>query len=1129
MQPYIEEVSLKGFKSFSKPIKLKFDAGFGVIVGPNGSGKSNILDALCFTLGRLSTKSLRADNYSELISRNMSTDSKVSEVSVSLINDGSFPIESDRLHIRRIILPSGQTRYKLNGKNATRREILDILSRARILPEGHNIILQGDVSRFVDMTALERRRLIEEISGIIIYEERKEKTLRELEKVNEKLKDAQIVLREKENYMDNLKTEKEEAEKYKDTIDSLKQNKFTLINLRLKSKAKEDGTIGKDIEKIDNEIKGLDNKSNSTKEEIQKFKNALSELEDKIEKLGGGKRLALEREIGELKLNLEKSKSLEESSKTGLEKIADRRKQLATNLQEINKKINVEEAKLVELKKGKESILKKETDLKKESGEDKLNELENKIEELENEIEKLKENKLSLQEKIHSIQSEIDKKQYKLDDIQGKLKGKSKTDIGSEKKRYKELVQNIGRRVHEDSKLAVKISDIKKEIIKIEDELSTIRVDDKSREEFVLRDRAIKTITEAKNKGSIKGIHGTVMDLGQTDKEYSLALEVAAGYRVKNIVVDDTETAIACLNLLKSTKSGVATFLPLSKIKSVNPISTPKVEGVIGLAADLIKCNLEYRKIFRHIFRNTIVIRDIETAKRVGIGKYQMVTVDGDVFNVSGAIQGGYRIKGRGLGFKTEDLSGKIEEVAGKLEQLKGERNKAESDREGIEKELENLRKEKALLEGKLESYGEKVDEDWKSEEDTLAKEIEELNGEKNKVESQIKELEQDVKAKNQILISEKNKIKGLRAGGSTEKLNEIGKERIDVESRLAQASSVLENSLLPEKEDISRILKGLEKEKEDFEKQIESERRNREEIKKQLAVKEKEEGSFYSKLKDAFKKKGDVSEKIKEKEKVIDDISKEVSEKNDYKNKVAIKRAKVKAELETLQEEIKEFKNVKEIEKASVSQVRDKIIELEQKMSTFGQVNLKALEKWKELKEEFDNLTWKIGKLDSEKQDIEKVINEIESKKKEVFLDTFEKVNRSFTSVFEKISSYGGSLELEKKRDPFEGGILISIINDKKKRIPIASLSGGEKVLTALALIFAIQELEPAPFYLMDEIDAALDKVNSEKVAKLLKEYSCKAQVIMISHNDSVISEADQLYGVSMSNGISSIVSLKV
>jgi chromosome segregation protein len=323
--------------------------------------------------------------------------------------------------------------------------------------------------------------------------------------------------------------------------------------------------------------------------------------------------------------------------------------------------------------------------------------------------------------------------------------------------------------------------------------------------------------------------------------------------------------------------------------------------------------------------------------------------------------------------------------------------------------------------------------------------------------------------------------------------------------------------------------LKGLEKEKEDFEKQIESERKKREEVKKQLAVKEKEEGSFYSKLKDAFKRKGDMSEKIKEKEKVIDDISREVSEKNDYKNRIAIKRAKVKAELETLQEEIKEFKNVKEIEKASASQVRDKIIELEQKMSAFGQVNLKALEKWKELKEEFDNLTWKIGKLDSEKQDIEKVINEIESKKKEVFLDTFSKVDKSFTTVFNKISSYKGNMELEKKKDPFEGGILINIVNDKNKRIPIASLSGGEKVLTALALIFAIQELEPAPFYLMDEIDAALDKVNSEKVAKLLKEYSCKAQVIMISHNDSVISEADQLYGVSMNNGISSIVSLKV
>jgi len=197
--------------------------------------------------------------------------------------------------------------------------------------------------------------------------------------------------------------------------------------------------------------------------------------------------------------------------------------------------------------------------------------------------------------------------------------------------------------------------------------------------------------------------------------------------------------------------------------------------------------------------------------------------------------------------------------------------------------------------------------------------------------------------------------------------------------------------------------------------------------------------------------------------------------------------------------------------------------------MQGFGQVNLKALEKWKELKEEFDNLTWKIGKLDSEKQDVEKVINEIEGKKKEIFLEAYYKVSENFTKIFGKISEYTAELELEKKKDPFAGGVLMNLSNAKNKKIPIASLSGGEKVLTALALIFSIQELEPAPFYLMDEIDAALDKVNSEKVAKLVKEYSKRAQVIMISHNDAIISEADQLYGVSMNKGISSVVSLKI
>lgn len=1129
MQPYIEEVFIKGFKSFGKPVRLKFEPQLGVVVGPNGSGKSNVLDSLCFVLGRLSTKSLRADNYSELISRSISS-SGVSEVSITLYNDGSFPVDSQRLQIKRIILKSGQTKYKLNGKNATRREVLEILSRARILPEGHNIILQGDVSRFVDMTAFERRKLVEEVSGIVIYEERKEKTLNELNKVKEKLNDAQIVLREKESYMDNLKTEKEEAEKYKDTILALKKNKHTLINLKLESRNKSEKDIEKEINDIENKIETLTSKYNSNKNIIENLKEELHTLENKIEEMGGGERLSLQKDIENLKVNIQNSKNLEESSKNELQRISNRKKQLESNLKELFRKVNEEKNKLSSLEKEKASILEKESSIRSEVGEERLEKIQKKIDEIDKELQTFKENKLNLKEELHRLQSEIDKKDYRFQDITSRLDKKSKksSDLVSQKSKYKDIVQEIGKLVHEDSKLAVSIGEIRKKIIQIEDELGKIRVEDKFREEFVLRDLAIKTVLDAKKKNTIDGIHGTVMDLGQVDKQYATALEVSAGGKLKNIVVDDTEVAITCLNLLKRTKSGIATFLPISKIKSFSKIPLPQSKGIIGFASNLINCNPKYKSIFQYIFANTVIVEDIDSAKEAGIGKYRMVTLNGDVFNISGAIQGGYRSKVRGLGFKSEDLSEKISEVSGELNSLKEEKEAYESKREEIEQTLENLRKEKAILEGRLESFDEEDEEALMNEKTSLSEELKKLNNSKKEIQESIKKIEKEIEEKNNLLDNEKQKIQMLRSSSSKQKLESIQDNRIEIESKLAQSRSVLENTLSPEKENINRVLKELEKEKITFEKQIISEAKRREELSKELNVKEKQEGSVYVKLKSAFKRKAQIKEEIKDKERLGEDISKEISDIKDSKNNIVIRKAKLKAEIDSLIEESKEYQNIEVLKNASFTAVKQNIISLEEKMSSFGQVNLKALEKWNQLKKEFDDLTWKIGKLDSERHDIQKVIDKIENKKREIFFNTFEKIRKNFEVIFSKLSKYSGTLDLENKKDPFEGGVKMRIMKEKKK-IPLASLSGGEKVMAALGLIFSIQELEPAPFYLMDEIDAALDKVNSEKIAKLLKEYSKKAQVIIVSHNDSVISVADQLYGVSMNKGLSSVIGLKV
>ncbi|MEM5832227.1 MAG: AAA family ATPase [Candidatus Aenigmatarchaeota archaeon] len=810
---YIKKIVLQGFKSFNRKTVIPFVNGLNVIVGPNGSGKSNIIDAICFVLGKISAKQMRADKLSELIFRGNENKKPAEVASVSIIFDNTdrkFPIDSDEVIITRKVNRKGHTIYKINDKTETRERVLEILSFANLRPDGYNIILQGDVTRIVEMSESERREIIDQLSGIYEYNQKKEKAMQDLEKIEQRLKELELVITEKYKKYKELEEQRNIALKYKELEKELRIVKKSLLI--------------KKSEEIDRQI-------NDIKKQIEEMERFVQEMAEKI-----------------AKIDEEINKKEEE-----INKILKNFKNIAKKEEESNLKVELE------IKKAKYEYNKKE-------------------------IERL----LNL---IHSLES-----------------------IKSER----------------DMPIAVK---------------------------------------EILNLG-LSGVYGTIYNLMKVPEEYQLAIEVAAANHLFDIVVENFDVAKNCIEYLKKERIGRATFLPLDKL-SYKRLEEKflEIDGVVGIASDLIKFDKKFEAAFEFVFGNTLVIKDLDVGKRVGIGRVRMVTLDGDLIERSGVVSGGYVVRKVFTDF-------------------------------GKEKEIEKYR------------------------------EI-------------IKKLE------------EENKVLELEIEEIESKLRKIKPIEIDVSIEID-------------------------------EKELEKLRRERKKL---------------------------------------------FDEKLNLQNKIAnnkIKIARLEAEKEKYLAELEEFRDVQEF----INEDFEKLTIMQDKISfeikSLGPINFKAIEDFEKIKSDFETLKEKFDKVRAEKDKIIATISEIENKRREKFFSTMNMVSERFNYLFNKLIGGQAKIELEDANN-LDSGLLIEVKFPDKGYVDLDSLSGGEKTLVAILFLMSLQMIRPCAFYSLDEIDAALDKINSEKIANLLKELSKNTQIIIITHNDITVKYADTLYGVTLEDGESKILSLKV
>ena len=600
------------------------------------------------------------------------------------------------------------------------------------------------------------------------------------------------------------------------------------------------------------------------------------------------------------------------------------------------------------------------------------------------------------------------------------------------------------------------------------------------------------------------------------------------------------------IQYLKRNKLGFATFLPMNKMKDRGVPDEVKAlkseEGVIGLALDLVSYDPQFRTVFGYVFGSTLVVKDIQAARTLGIGKARMVTQDGDIAETSGAMQGGFR-RSKGTGFKENDVMKGIEEKTIAVTEESQVLSTLEQRRTENDDSITSLREKRASLEGDIIKAERSLHLDPEDmNQNSIIKE--ELNEQIKEVDSEIEKVEEvvsDVNGKIAKLKMDKHELRSrmneVRSPTLLAELNAFDEKKtslketvLQIDADMRSVNTEINDLKLPERERIQIILKQMEKEEVSFSEEISSLGSSISDKNISLTEKEKEAEDFYAKYKGLFVQRTQIGDTITQIEHQVDIVREKSKDVEIEMNQKSIHNAEISGKLAGLEEEFRRYEGVELVDR-SEEDLKSEISKFERMVIEIGNVNMRALEVYEEIQQEYNSLMNKKDVLASEKGEVIKMMDEIEHKKKALFMQSFNEINGHFKNIFGELNTKGeASLELDNPEDPLSGGLTVKVKIVGKKFMDLRSLSGGEKTMTALAFIFAIQESDPHSFYIMDEVDASLDKHNSEKLAKLIRKYTQKAQYIVISHNDAVISESDNLYGVSMNeHSISQVTTLKI
>ena len=1185
---YIEKLVCKGFKSFGRdPVTIKFNKGFTCIVGPNGSGKSNVIDAILFVLGQLSAKTLRATVFSDLLysppKPNMPPKAKSAIVELHFDNkDRKLQVDADRVVIERQLDDSGKSVCRINGKVVTRNAVLDVLGTIGVDPNGYNLVLQGEIAQMVKVSPNERRKLIEEIAGISAYDEQKDRALKKLNESNTNLGKVDTQLQERRRQLEKLEGERSDALRHKGLNDQIQKHNIDIfawsiikgrsrintINETLGQRAEEAEGLAKELIEVENNSVTTETEVNSIDHEIDQITGgdsarvseqygivsaAVSHLKSDLERAQAeydratSEKETLLEELGLTQEDITKNEEVLGGKKEGLEKLE---KEIASTSAQIIRMEEISE---------KEQNSYYETTLRLQDLNNQLRSLDEGVSEVRSAIKTDNRELGSLYEEIQDANEGLEKTAEDITKLQAIIPERRTALEKTEKieeERSKELeeidkqLETVDAEVGESSKI---VSNTREELIKVQARQDALK---EAEDAFLKRRHALARVLELRDTGTIEGIHGTVAELGTIDPDYSIAMEVAGGSRLSYMVVEDETVASECVEVLKREQVGRASFIPLDKIKTHAPKKLPSEAGVIDFALNLVKFDQKMLPAFEFVFSDTIITEDFASAKRLGFKGQRAVSLEGDLVERSGLMTGGYyQRSGAGLSLQVEDTSPEIAERLQGLEKILTElREKQDSLRKKkreIEIELQDLSKENYRGRIELGTYEERLDEqEYRSS--VLKERVEKATITIGELEKQIENLQErdaELTVQRERVMAQRDQCNEDLTKSDTAKMNQdikdlkevleqYQKQREKMQSDLTGLRVAIDERLGPKAVEIESKIQSLDAIIPGYEEEVKRQELALSEREKEFVKLKEEREKIDEAVKDKRVRQLDLREKLRNFRLRHEEIreAQTANEKAVYRlqteqNRLETDIVAFMAELKELidtDEAIEDRKDEREPTYKEIEEFQEKIKEIERELEAMGPVNLKALTDYDAERARYDEIVDKKAQLEEERKEILAFMEELEAEKTQKFLTVYNEIADNFATVFAKLSPGGeATLMLENPEHPLMGGITVRSKPRGKDLVTLDAMSGGEKTLTGLALIFAIQMYNPTSFYIFDEIDAALDNVNAHNVALLISQMAKASQFVVVSLRDTTVTKADLLIGVSNQDGISKIVTV--
>jgi chromosome segregation protein len=1167
---HITELVLDDFKSFGRKTRIPFYEDFTVITGPNGSGKSNIIDAVLFTLGLARTRGIRAKKLTDLIHNPGHEDDadepgpREASVTVVLDNaDGTLDRSQvvnaagtedvgdvDEISVTRRVKETEDNYYSyyyLNDRSVNLSDIRELLAQAGVTPEGYNVVMQGDVTEIINMTATERRTIVDEIAGVAEFDAKKQDAFEELSLVQERIDEATLRIEEKTTRLDQLEDERETALEYRSLRDEKAEYESHLKAAELEQKRTALTRTQKRIEAKEQELADRRATLKQHQSEVDRLENDLDDLTREIERKGEDEQLRIKREIEELKGEIGRLEATVESQEETVEDAEQERREAFVSLDNKTEELDDLENEIRSIKVEKASV-KSDIEGKKSD----LRAVETEIQNVDTAFDELKEVLAERKERLEERKTERSDAQRKNDRLLDEARRRSTriSEARSEletaherlsalKAELSDLQGELDRAERNREKIETAIEELRAEKADLNDDLDGIEENlrTKRNEYAELEARADRdgddswprSVTTALN-GGIDGVHGAVGQLGSVDPEWATACETAAGGRLANVVVDDDGVGAACIDHLKSRSAGRATFLPLTEMDRRGLPSKPSHPGVVDFARNLVEYDDRYAGVFSYVLGSTLVVEDMNTARDL-MGDYRLVTLDGDLAEKSGAMTGG---SGGGSRYSfTKSGKGRLERLAEEIERLENDRRTVREEIRDVESQLDDARDRKADATERVrevETEIENVEADraeTEAEIEALEDELDDLRGERDEVDAEMGELEERIEELDAEIEGIEAEIEELETELADSRIPELTDRKESIEADIAALEDRTDD--LDAQLDRTQVeIEYAEKAVDDLEATIEAAKKRKREatarIEESAAEIERHKATLAEKRAAIEELEDELAGLKADRAELQTDLREAKSDRDDQRERVA----EVETDLDDLAEEAERLEwEIDELENEvgaydpeevpDHETVEENVARLESEMDALEPVNMLAIDEYDEVAAELDDLQERRDTLVDERDAIEKRIEGYEQQKTETFMTAFEAIDDHFRDIFERLSAGTGELHLENETDPFDGGLTMKAQPGDKPVQRLDAMSGGEKSLTALAFIFAIQRHNPAPFYALDEVDAFLDAANAERVGEMVDNLADGAQFVVVSHRSALLDRSERAIGVTM------------